>query len=162
MFPSRVHQLKCENAISPSGLDFQSTFRGWWCSPRKSRYFVISDLSWFYLKFWTSGEKASGVSERHLLPLGLCRRVKIFSLSKLKTQIFLFAVLPNHQNVSIFRIQVCGGGRGPTNRTGWIWAGSLMSCQKEAHVTHFSGRVLSLRVLQDEHWHGGSTEQCSR
>ena len=113
----------------PSGLDFQSTSRGWWCSPRKSRYFVISDLSWFYLKLWTSGEKASGVSERHLLPLGLCRRVKIFSLSKLKTQIFLFAVLPNHQNVSIFRIQVCGGGRGPTNRTGWIWAGFLGSCQ---------------------------------
>ena len=37
--PSRVHQLQCENAISPLGLDFQSTSRGWWCSPRKSRYF---------------------------------------------------------------------------------------------------------------------------
>merc|ERR1712203_751267 len=51
-----------------------------------------------------AGEEAAGVSERHLLPLGLCRRV-------------------------------CGGGRGPSNRTGWIWAGG----------------VLSLCVLQDEY-----------
>ena len=28
-------------------------------------------------------------------------------------------------------------------------------------TAHFSGRVLSLCVLQDEYWHGGSTEQCS-
>ena len=25
--------------------------------------------------------------------------------------------------VSICQIQVCGWGRGPTNRAGWIWAG---------------------------------------
>ena len=98
-----------------------------------------------------SGKKASGVSERHLLPLGLCWRVILN-----QSQPFKWSLLAKSRYVA-------GGEDLPTGLAGFgqvfVFFYNLFNCiafvvfplHKKKLMACISGRVLSLRVLQDEY-----------